>query len=104
MYDFRILPPRLTLPTHFTPQAAGVNYHPTASTMSKILSSSDLSPSRATGILHRNLALLKDKLACHQHPENQWCWVDPRTPGADHLPLCLNDIQLWATYLVSKIL
>jgi hypothetical protein len=28
--------------------------------------------------------------------------MDPENDSAIHLPLCLNDIQLWATYLVRK--
>jgi len=61
----------------------------------------DAQPASMT--LYSVLQHVKDKLACHQHPgENEWCWVDPHTPNADHLPLCLGDVQLWATYLVSK--
>ena len=57
----------------------------------------------STAVLYDNLQLVKDKLACYQHPgEGQWCWVNPRIPNAEHLPLCLHDIQLWATYLVRN--
>ena len=67
--------------------------------MSKFTSNRDIQS------LYRNLQAVKDNLTCHQHPgESQWCWVDPHDPHANHLPLCLNDIQLWASYLVRRII
>jgi hypothetical protein len=46
---------------------------------------------------------VKEKLRCSEHQgEHMWCWVDPITPGAQHIPLCLHDIQLWAKYLVCE--
>jgi hypothetical protein len=41
--------------------------------------------------------LVKEKLSCSQHSgENQWCWVDPQIRNAEHISLCLSDIQIWA--------
>jgi hypothetical protein len=46
---------------------------------------------------------VKEKLRCSEHPgEYKWCWVDPITSGAEHIPLCFHDIQVWAKYLVCK--
>lgn len=53
-------------------------------------------------MLHsEELRQLKETLACHEHPD-LWCWVDPQKPDAYHIPLALNDIQLWAQYIVRK--
>lgn len=41
---------------------------------------------------------VKNKLACQQHGENSWCWVNPF--DGEHIPICLHDVQLWAQYLV----
>jgi len=46
---------------------------------------------------------LKDNLKCSEHRgANIWCWVDRNTSTAQHVPLCLHDIQLWVKYLVCK--
>jgi hypothetical protein len=51
----------------------------------------------------KELEHVKERLKCLEHPgEEKWCWVDPTTPGAQHIPLCLHDIQLWVKYLVCK--
>lgn len=51
----------------------------------------------------KELQIVKEKLACHQHPgEDTWCWVDPLAPKP-HIPLRLYDIQLWAQYLVRTL-
>ena len=50
------------------------------------------------------LQLVKEKLTCQQHMSTeQWCWVDPHVPDANHLLLCLHNIQTWATYLVCHV-
>lgn len=51
------------------------------------------------------LQQLKKNLACLEHPgENVWCWVDSQQPDANHIPLVLNDIQLWAQHMVRTLL
>jgi len=46
------------------------------------------------------LGLLKEKLECSEYPGSKnWCYIDPST--ANHIPLALNDIQLWAKCIVS---
>jgi hypothetical protein len=52
-------------------------------------------------LFEKELRVVKEKLVCSEHPgDNQWCWVDPQIPNADHTPLCLHDLQLWVKYLV----
>lgn len=71
--------------------------------MSKPPFNSGAQPASAA-ILYRNFQLVAEKLTCHQHPgENQWCWVKPHPPNAGHIPLCQQDVQLWARYLVSDV-
>lgn len=49
----------------------------------------------------KELEIVKEKFRCSQHwDENEWCWVEPNAPN-DHIPLALQDIQLWAKSLVS---
>jgi len=61
-------------------------------------------PVPSEALLMKTFQLVKEKLACHEHPgETRWCWVDPHIHHAEHIPLCLNDIQLWATYLVGTL-
>jgi hypothetical protein len=71
--------------------------------MSTFTSNFDLQPVLIATLYLRNIQVVKDNLTCHQHPgESQWCWVDPHNIHADHIPLCLGDIQLWASYLVRR--
>jgi hypothetical protein len=50
----------------------------------------------------KELELLKEMHGCHKHAHtgcNIWCWIDSDN---NHIPLCLNDLQVWATSLVSN--
>lgn len=73
--------------------------------MSFVLPSCPTGPSVITdlhtekSLLFQELSSLKKQLSCVQHPgENRWCWVDSCN---NHLPIDLQDIQLWAQYRVS---
>jgi hypothetical protein len=46
----------------------------------------------------RKLELVKEVARCSEHQgDNTWCWVDP---NRNHIPLCLDDLQNWAKFLV----
>lgn len=44
---------------------------------------------------------IKSKLRCSEHRgESTFCWVDTSQNGAPHYPMCTQDLQEWARYLV----
>lgn len=51
----------------------------------------------------KELENVKRKLRCSEHPgENTFFWVEVSEKGASHYPLCMQDLQEWATYLVRS--
>jgi hypothetical protein len=50
----------------------------------------------------KELEKVKSRLRCsdHQPGEDTFCWVDSSLPNAPHYPLCTQDLQEWARYLV----
>lgn len=51
----------------------------------------------------KELEHVKGQLRCSEHSEeNTFCWVEKSQPGAPHYPLCTQDLQEWAKYLVRS--
>jgi hypothetical protein len=51
----------------------------------------------------RKLELVKEVARCNEHQgNNTWCWVDQN--NRNHIPLCLNDLQIWAKFLVHLVM
>lgn len=68
-----------------------------------ILSSGKQSSSESSRLPYiKELEKVKSKLRCsdHQLGEDTFCWVDVSKPNAPHYPLCAQDLQEWAIYLV----
>ncbi|KAG2128408.1 hypothetical protein BD769DRAFT_1387453 [Suillus cothurnatus] len=51
----------------------------------------------------KELEKVKSRLRCsdHQPGEDTFCWVDSSLPNAPHYPLCTQDLQEWARYLLE---
>jgi hypothetical protein len=100
------------IPSSFTPTGALSPFISPMPKLTQVLASLAMSNSTADAPsisqtispesqFEKELRLVKQKLTCSQHAgKSQWCWVDPKIPNAEHIPLCLNDIQIWAKYLV----
>ncbi|KAG2744553.1 hypothetical protein P692DRAFT_20877983 [Suillus brevipes Sb2] len=54
----------------------------------------------------QELEKVKSKLRCSDHllGEDTFCWVNLSKPNAPHYPLCAQDLQQWARYLVCAYL
>lgn len=52
----------------------------------------------------KELENVKSRLRCSEHQledsERTFCWVDVSQPNTPHYPICTQDLQEWAKYLV----